>query len=137
MWYRVAADVVLIAHFAFVLFVVLGALLVLRWPRLAWVHVPIAIYGAAIEFLGFICPLTPLENSLRRRGGEAGYAGGFVEHYITATIYPAGLTRRTQVVLGVAVLVLNAVIYTIVVRRARHSRTGGSRDHEVGTGDPG
>lgn len=137
MWYRLAADAVLITHFAFVLFVVLGALLVIRWPRLAWVHVPVAIYGAAIEFLGFICPLTPLENSLRQRGGEAGYSGGFIEHYITATIYPAGLTRRIQLVLGVAVLVLNAVVYAIVVRRARHVYTGGSRDHEVGTGSPG
>lgn len=127
MWYRLAADAVLITHFAFVLFVVLGALLVIRWPRLAWVHVPVAIYGAAIEFLGFICPLTPLENSLRQRGGEAGYTGGFIEHYITATIYPAGLTRHIQVVLGGAVLVLNAAVYAIVVRRARHAVMAGSR----------
>jgi uncharacterized protein DUF2784 len=127
MWYRLAADFVLIAHFAFVLFVVLGGLLVLRSPRLAWAHVPIAIYGAVIEFVGFICPLTPLENALRARGGEAGYSGGFVEHYITATIYPSGLTRRIQLVLGIGVLVLNAVVYTIVVRRARRAITAGSR----------
>lgn len=127
MWYRLAADIVLIAHFAFVLFVVLGGLLVLRWPRLAWVHVPIAIYGAVIEFVGFICPLTPLENALRERGGEAGYSGGFVEHYITAAIYPSGLTRQIQLVLGIGVLVLNAVVYTIVVRRARRAITAGSR----------
>ena len=123
MWYRAAADLVLITHFAFVLFVVLGGLLVIRWPRLAWVHVPVAVYGAIIEFLGFICPLTPLENTLRQRGGEAGYAGGFVEHYITATIYPAGLTRGIQLVLGVGVLVLNAVLYSIVVRRERRRVT--------------
>lgn len=124
MWYRLAADVVLIAHFAFVLFVVLGGLLVLRWPRVAWIHVPIAIYGAAIEFVGFICPLTPLENSLRARGGEAGYSGGFVEHYITATIYPSGLTRRIQLVLGIGVLVLNAVVYMIAFHRRTRSGRG-------------
>lgn len=124
MWYRLAADIVLIAHFAFVLFVVLGGLLVLRWPRVAWIHVPIAIYGAVIEFVGFICPLTPLENALRERGGEAGYSGGFVEHYITATIYPSGLTRRIQLVLGIGVLVLNAVVYMIVFRRRTRSGRG-------------
>lgn len=119
MWYRIGADVVLIVHFLFVLFVIFGGLLVIRWPRFAWVHVPVAIYGVVIEFLGFICPLTPLENSLRERGGEAGYSGGFIEHYITATIYPSGLTRRIQIVLGVGVLVLNVGIYAIVTRRAR------------------
>lgn len=124
MWYRIAADFVLITHFAFVLFVVLGGFLALRWPRLAWVHLPVALYGAIIEFLGFICPLTPLENSLRQRGGEAGYSGGFIDHYITATIYPSGLTRGIQLVLGVAVLVLNAVVYAIVVRRAHRPATG-------------
>jgi uncharacterized membrane protein YhhN len=127
MWYRLGADVVLVAHFAFVLFVVLGGLFAIRWPRLAWMHVPVAIYGAAIEFVGFICPLTPLENALRQRGGEAGYAGGFIEHYVTAAIYPAGLTRRIQLVLGVAVLTLNAVVYTIVLRRARRAFTEESR----------
>src|SRR5687768_7374749 len=117
MFFRSAADAVLVIHLAFVLFVVLGGLLVLRWPRLAWVHVPVAVYGAAIEFIGFICPLTPLENSLRRRGGEAGYDGGFIEHYITAALYPAGLTREVQVAAGVAVLALNAAVYWLVFRR--------------------
>ena len=124
MWYRIGADFVLITHFAFVLFVVLGGFLALRWPRLAWVHLPVALYGAIIEFLGFICPLTPLENSLRQRGGEAGYSGGFIDHYITATIYPSGLTRGIQLVLGVGVLVLNALVYAIVVRRAHRPATG-------------
>lgn len=120
MWYRALADVVLLAHFAFVLFVVFGGLLALRWPRVAWVHVPLAIYGAVIEFVGFVCPLTPLEVSLRQRGGEAGYAGGFIEHYITATIYPAGLTRQVQIILGVAVVAINLLVYT--VWWTRHSR---------------
>ena len=119
MLFRGAADLVLVVHMAFVLFVVLGGLLALRWPRVAWVHVPIALYGAAIEFIGFICPLTPLEVSLRRRGGEAGYEGGFIEHYVTATIYPTGLTREVQLVLGTAVLVLNGIVYFVWWRRRR------------------
>jgi hypothetical protein len=119
MWYRAAADVVLVVHFAFVAFVALGGLLALRWPRVAWAHVPVALYGAAIEFFGFTCPLTPLEVGLRRRGGEAGYAGGFIEHYITAALYPEGLTRPTQFALGAGVLLLNAGVYALVWRRRR------------------
>jgi uncharacterized membrane protein YhhN len=117
MWFRGAADVVLVVHFAFVLFVVLGGLLVLRWPRLAWIHVPVALYGAVIELVGFVCPLTPLENWLRQQGGESGYAGGFVEHYVTAVLYPAGLTREVQVGLGIGVLLLNGVVYGVSLRR--------------------
>ena len=120
--YRAFADLVLVVHLAFVLFVVLGGLLALRWPRVAWVHVPVALYGALIEFAGFVCPLTPLENSLRRRGGEAGYEGGFIEHYVTATLYPTGLTREVQLGLGVAVLAINGAIYAVWLRRRRASR---------------
>src|SRR5687767_15153462 len=119
MFFRSAADLVLVVHLAFVLFVVLGGLLVLRWPRVAWVHVPVALYGAAIEFIGFICPLTPLEVWLRRRGGEAGYEGGFIEHYVTAALYPTGLTREVQLVLGTTVLVLNAIVYFVWWRRRK------------------
>lgn len=119
MIYRLLATLVLTAHFAFVLFVVLGGLLVLRWPRLPWLHVPAAIWGALIEYGGWVCPLTPLENWLRARGGESGYAGGFVEHYILRTLYPEGLTRRTQVVLGTLVLVINLVAYGALVVRGR------------------
>ena len=121
MLHRWLADVVLVIHLAFVLFVVLGGLLVLRWPRLAWIHVPVALYGAAIEFMGFICPLTPLENSLRRLGGEAGYEGGFIEHYITAALYPTGLTRELQLALGVGVLAMNALVYGMLLRRRRRA----------------
>jgi len=117
MLYRGLADLVLVVHLMFVLFVMLGGLLVLRWRRVAWIHVPIALYGAAIEFLGFVCPLTPLEVRLRRLGGEAGYEGGFIEHYITAALYPTGLTREIQLALGVGVLVLNTVVYSVVLRR--------------------
>jgi hypothetical protein len=115
--YGTLADLVVIVHAAFVAFVVIGGLLVLRWPRLAWVHIPAAVWGALIEFAGWICPLTPLENSLRARAGEAGYAGGFVEHYILPVLYPAGLTRTTQYVLGTIVLVINIIVYTILLRR--------------------
>jgi hypothetical protein len=119
--YRTLADLVLVVHLTFVLFVVLGGLLVLRWPRLAWLHVPAAIWGVLIEYTGWICPLTPLENSLRMRGGEAGYSGGFIEHYIQPLLYPAGLTRSTQVVLGSVALVLNLTAYAIVVSRMRRN----------------
>ena len=119
MIYRAFADLVLVVHLAFVLFVVLGGLVVLRWSRVAWLHVPAAMWGVLIEYTGWICPLTPLENSLRTRGGEAGYSGGFIEHYIQPLLYPAGLTRSTQVVLGSLALVLNLTAYAIVLSRMR------------------
>ena len=119
MIYRALADLVLVVHLAFVLFVVLGGLLVLRGPRVAWLHVPAAVWGVLIEYTGWICPLTPLENSFRARGGEAGYSGGFIEHYIQPLLYPAGLTRSTQVVLGSLALVLKLTAYAIVVSRMR------------------
>jgi len=120
--YRALADLVLVVHLAFVLFVVLGGLLVLRWPRLAWLHVPAAVWGVLIEYTGWICPLTPLENSLRERGGGAGYSGGFIEHYIQPVLYPAGLTRGTQIVLGSLALLVNLTAYGVVI--ARRSRAG-------------
>jgi Protein of Unknown function (DUF2784) len=119
--YRVFADGVLTLHFGFVLFVVFGGLLVMRWPKLAWIHVPAAAWGVIIEYAGWICPLTPLENWLRSRGGEAGYAGGFVEHYLLATLYPQGLTRGTQFVLGGLVLVINVAAYATLVTRKRRT----------------
>lgn len=119
MIYRVLADLVLVIHLAFVLFVVLGGLLVPRWPRLAWLHLPAAVWGVLIEYSGWICPLTPLENSLRVKGGEAGYTTGFIQHYIQPTLYPSGLTRPTQLVLGSIVLLLNLAAYAIVFRRSR------------------
>jgi len=103
--------------------VVLGGLAVLRWPRLALLHVPAAVWGVLIEYSGWICPLTPLENSLRMKGGEAGYSGGFIQHYIQPTLYPAGLTRPTQLVLGSIVLVLNVAAYAILLSRSRSRST--------------
>ena len=119
MIYRALADLVLVVHLGFVLFVVLGGLLVVRWPWLAWLHVPAAVWGVLIEFMGWICPLTPLENSFRVAGGGAGYSGGFIEHYIRPILYPAGLTRSTQVVLGSLALMLNLAAYSIVLSRLR------------------
>jgi len=112
-----AADLVASLHFAFVVFVVLGGLLVLRWPRLAWLHLPAVAWGASIELLGWICPLTPLENRLRHEAGLAGYEGGFVEHYLLPLLYPASLSRSVQVILGLSVLLINAVLYGSILRR--------------------
>lgn len=122
--YRLLADLVLILHAGFVVFVMLGALLVLRRPRIAWVHVPVALWGAGIEFLGGICPLTPLENHWRRMAGELGYPGGFVEHYVVSVLYPDGLTRRVQLVLGALVLLFNGSIYAWVLWRRRSAGAG-------------
>ena len=118
------ADLVLVVHFGFLAFVVAGGALVLRWPKLAWLHVPAVIWGALIEFSGWICPLTPLENSLRHRAGEAGYSGGFIAHYVTSVLYPAGLTRGIQIALGVVVLALNVAYYAALVARRRRARSG-------------
>lgn len=123
MVYGLAADLVLVVHFAFVLFVALGALLLLKWPRVAWVHLPAAAWGIAIEFAGWICPLTPLENRLRELAGQSTYRGDFIARYLMAFLYPEGLTRETQIALGLAALIGNAAIYFAVWRRrSRASR---------------
>ena len=115
------ADLVVLAHFLFVLFVVLGGLLVLRWPRVAYLHLPVAAYGALIELVGWICPLTPLEKRLREQAGLAGYEGGFVEHYILPVLYPSGLNRGVQLMLGALVIGINVVIYGHIIRRRQRS----------------
>ena len=120
MGFRVAADVVVLTHFSFVLFVVLGGLLTLHRRWWAWLHLPAAVWGALIEFAGWICPLTPLERWLRVQAGEGGYEGGFIQHYIVSVLYPAGLTRSVQIGLGLAVVILNLAIYwTIFIRKRR------------------
>ncbi|MEE9132048.1 MAG: DUF2784 domain-containing protein [Gemmatimonadota bacterium] len=125
MLYRALADLTVLVHFAFVLFVACGAFLVLRWHRLVWVHIPAVIWGALIEFAGWVCPLTPLENRLRLLGGSAGYSGGFIEHYILPILYPRGLTRGVQVVLGVLVLLINVAIYGWLIRGRVKARAQG------------
>lgn len=133
MLYRVAADGVLVVHSAFVLFVVLGGLVVLRAPGFAWLHLPAVAWGAFVEFTGRICPLTPLEVALRQAAGDAGYAGDFLEHYIVAVVYPEGLTRATQMVLGAAALLVNVAIYAVALRRLRRRR---GQSHQTNGGLP-
>lgn len=119
MLFRLAADVVVALHFGFIVFVVAGGFLVWRWRRLAWVHLPVAAWGALIEFTGWICPLTPLENSLRARAGEGVYQHGFVEEYLLPVLYPATLTYRMQLLLGAGVLLVNLLVYGWVWRTLR------------------
>lgn len=121
MIYKLLADLVFMVHFTFVLFVVMGGAAVWRVPRLAWLHVPAVAWGALIEFAGWVCPLTPWEQSLRRLAGERGYSGGFVEHYMLPLLYPEGLTRDVQIVLGVLVVVINAAAYVLIFRRRRNA----------------
>lgn len=126
MFYRVAADLVVVVHLAFVAFVVAGGLLCFRWPRTPWVHLPAAVWGVIIEWTGGTCPLTPLENLLRRLGGEAGYGGGFVAHYLLPVLYPPGLTRPVQLALGTGVVIVNGVVYLWWWRRRRRPGSAGS-----------
>ncbi len=113
------ANLVVLVHLGFVVFVCLGGVAVLRWPRLAWLHVPAAAWGVLIELTGWVCPLTPLENTLRRSAGEAGYEGGFIHHYITKVLYPENLSRVTQVVLAIVAFGINAAVYLWLWRRRR------------------
>jgi hypothetical protein len=113
------AELVVVLHFCFVLFVLFGGALALRWPKMVWLHLPAAAWGALISFAGWVCPLTPLEKWLRRQGGAAGYEGGFVEHYILPVLYPRGLTHEVQIALGVIVVLLNVLIYRHVYRQFR------------------
>ena len=115
--YRVAADLLVLLHLAFIIFVVAGGLAVFKWPWMAFLHIPAAVWGAMIEYKGWICPLTPWENSLRKLAGEEGYTEGFIEHYILQIIYPPGLTRDIQTTLGTVVLVINLLIYAVLLYR--------------------
>ncbi|ACV33385.1 DUF2784 domain-containing protein [Accumulibacter sp.] len=114
---RLLADGIVVLHFLFIAFVVLGGVLARRWPRLAWVHLPAACWGAAIELSGWICPLTPLENRFRQAAGEAGYAGSFIDHYLLPILYPVGLTREIQYGLAAVVIVVNVAVYGCLLRR--------------------
>jgi hypothetical protein len=112
MFYRLGADLIVMLHFCFVLFVLLGGLLLIKWPRLVWLHLPAAAWGALVEFSGWICPLTPLENWLREQAGDAGYAGDFIARYLSAILYPEDLARKVQVICGILVLSINLAIYS-------------------------
>ena len=119
---RFCADAVVVFHLLFIAFAMGGALLVLRWSRLMFVHLPVVAWAVLVEVMSWPCPLTPLENYFRRRGGEAGYPGGFIEHYIWPVIYPEGLTDRTQFLIGSFVFCVNVAAYSVVVRRRKRQR---------------
>ena len=120
--YGILAGVIIVAHFLFIAFVAAGGLLVLRWPSLAWVHLPAVVWGVVVELTGWICPLTPLENYLRQLAGKSSYSGDFIEQYLIPIIYPANLTAATQYILGGLVIVVNLILYFLVIRKQRALR---------------
>ncbi len=116
MLYRLVADGLVLFHLTFILFVLLGGLLALKWPRIMWLHLPAVAWGIAVEVLHLPCPLTRWENLFRHLAGQDGYGGGFIEHYILTLIYPAGLTANIQLLLGTVVILINAVVYARLIR---------------------
>lgn len=116
---RVCADIVLLVHFAFIIFAVLGGFLVLWKRRAAWIHIPVVLWSSLVNLASWVCPLTPIENSFRAKAGQSGYPGGFIRHYIEPVVYPAGMPRDMELIAGISVLVWNAVIYAIVLMRWR------------------
>ena len=125
MLYQIIADILVIVHFLFILFVIFGGFLVLRWRFVFWIHIPCAMWGMLIEFAGWLCPITPLENHFRHLAGQAGYHGGFINHYIMPVIYPAGLTRDIQYLLGTGVLIITIIAYSLVIyQRMKQNRPG-------------
>ena len=111
------ADFIVLIHFGFILFVIFGGFLTLKWRKFIWLHAPAAVWGALIEFFGWICPLTTLENELRQDNEDGGYSTGFIEHYIIPVIYPEGLTRDSQIILGIAAIGLNLLVYTLYYKK--------------------
>lgn len=120
MIYRLSADFVLLLHLAFIVFAAFGGLLVLRRPRVVWLHLPALLWGVFVQWADLICPLTPLENLLRKLGGEGAYAGAFIEHYVGKLLYPEALTLELRYVLGALLIVINAAVYARVLQRRRH-----------------
>lgn len=125
MLYRILADFIVLTHLAFIVFALFGGLGALRWRWVPWAHLPAAAWATAVELFGWFCPLTPLENFLRRASGSAGYTGGFIENYLMPIIYPAELTREVQVVAGCIVVALNLAIYLAVWRQCRRHEARG------------
>lgn len=117
MVYIILADSIVVLHFLFIIFVITGGLLALKWRKIIWLHLPAAVWGALIEFTGWICPLTLMENDLRIKGNNLGYSGGFIQHYLIPVIYPAGLTRQIQFILGGFVVFLNLLVYWSIIRK--------------------
>jgi hypothetical protein len=119
MLFRILADLIVVLHLTFIVFVVCGGLLAMRWRWIPWIHIPAAVWATVLEIRGLICPLTPLENWLRREAGGTGYSGGFIEHYLLPIVYPSGLTPRIQLLMAVLVVVVNVAAYTLVFRSRR------------------
>ena len=114
MIYSLLADMVLLMHFLFIIFVIFGGLLTIKWKRAVWFHLPLLMWGVLIEYVGWICPLTPLENYLRTQGGGSGYDSSFIEYYLLPVIYPGNLTREIQLLLGTLLIFINIVVYLFV-----------------------
>jgi hypothetical protein len=127
MAYKLLADLVVLVHFLFVLFSLLGALLVIRWRKIMWFHLPAAFWAAVVEFSGKICPLTPLENWLRIQGGAAAYSGDFIGQYLLWLLYPSGLTRNVQIILGAIVVGINIGLYTYLFAKKKKCRKNRNR----------
>ena len=127
MLFSLLADLTLIIHLLFILFVIFGALLVLKWRWIMWLHVPCAIWGALIEFYHWICPLTHVEVYFRQMANETGYTGGFIAYYLVPVIYPPGLTPAIQIALGVMVLLINLILYSLVAWKTR----GGTYERKI------
>lgn len=117
--YTLLADTIVIIHFLFIIFVVIGGFLVIRRPKIAFVHLPAAMWGVAVEFFGWICPLTPLENHFRFLDGKGSYDGDFIEKYLLPLIYPENLTPSIQQILGMMVVIINVIVYIIAIRKSR------------------
>jgi len=116
MWYSLLADLIVVLHFSFVLFVLFGGLLTVKWPHVTWIHGPALAWGSLVEFTGLVCPLTPLENRLRMMGGESGYHGDFLSRWLLPVLYPDFLTPGIQIALGCLLLALNVTIYAWIWR---------------------
>ncbi|MBE9481209.1 MAG: DUF2784 domain-containing protein [Bacteroidetes bacterium] len=122
MLFRIAADLLVVIHFGFICFVVIGGFLVLKWRWVLFIHVPAAVWGALIEFQGWLCPITPLEQQLRQISGQSGYTGGFIEHYILPIVYPSYLTHEVQIILGTFVVVINIAVYGWIISKHIRNR---------------
>ena len=123
MIYSFLADLLMVLHLVFILYVIAGALLIFKWPKTLLLHLPACFWGMTVEFIGWICPLTPWEIQLRRLGGEEGYTGSFIEHYLIPIIYPSGLTREVQMVVGGTVLIVNLSLYNLNLIKKRKRKT--------------
>ena len=123
MIYSFLADLLMLFHLVFILYVMAGALLIFKWPKTLWLHLPACFWGMTVEFTGWICPLTPWEIRLRRLAGDEDYNGSFIEQYLIPIIYPSGLNREMQMLLGVTVLIVNLSLYTLILLKSRKRKT--------------